>query len=77
MKLREVIGLNRLLEVACAECRARTPLDPNFFVSRRGLETSLDELRPHLVCPCCGSAEIGIAAVRPIGAAAVSQSEAH
>jgi len=76
LKLLEVIGLNRLLEVTCAECRARTPLDPSLFVSRRGLETSLDELERHLVCPCCGSAEIKIAAAKAIGPAAGSQSEA-
>ena len=65
MKLREVIDLNRLLEVSCGDCHARTPLDPTFFAKRRGFDATLGELRQQLVCPGCGSAEIEIAAVWP------------
>ncbi|MBI1361601.1 MAG: hypothetical protein GC155_15090 [Alphaproteobacteria bacterium] len=58
MKLADVIDLNRVLEVVCDECCQRTPLDPTFFVTRRGLAARIEDIGSTLVCPCCGSHDI-------------------
>jgi hypothetical protein len=64
MKLRVLVAQYRLIEVRCDECCAKTPLDPTFFLARRG-DIELERLREHLFCAACGSADITLTSVAP------------
>ena len=65
MDLNDVFAHRHLLEVACEECRTRTPLDPTLFASRHGLNTRLKDIEQSLVCPSCGSADIELLSQAP------------
>jgi len=69
MKLRELVVQGQLIEVCCDECRARTLLDPAFFLARRG-DIALRKLNEDLVCGACGSADVDL---KPYSAAPVRQ----
>jgi len=64
MKLLELIAAGQLIEVQCPQCRARTPLDPDFFFVRRG-DIDLKLLGEHLCCAQCGSPEVKLSAKGP------------
>jgi hypothetical protein len=68
MKLSELISQSRLIEVRCEKCRAKTPLDPAFFLARRG-DIDLGKLSRRLHCAQCGAAEIELASIKqtPLG----------
>jgi hypothetical protein len=68
MKLRDYVVRYCLIELRCGECHTHTPLDPAFFLARRGnIEAS--ELAKDMVCPACGSPDIRLEAVSPVQAA--------
>lgn len=64
MKLSDLIGRSRLIEVCCQDCRAKTPLDPAFFFNRRG-DIDLKDLRKRMYCAQCGSQDIAVAHCSP------------
>jgi hypothetical protein len=64
MTLRDLVVKSRLIELCCAECRSKTPLDPAFFLARRG-DIELRSLGDKLVCPACGSADIDLKSIGP------------
>jgi hypothetical protein len=64
MTLRDLVVRGQLVELCCAECRTRTPLDPAFFLARRG-DIELGSLGDTLVCPACGSADIDLRSLVP------------
>jgi ribosomal protein S27E len=63
VKLGELIGAGRLVEVQCQECRASTPLDPSFFLIRRG-DIELSRLGERVHCAQCGSSDIDLSAIQ-------------
>jgi len=64
VQLSELIAQGRLIEVRCQDCRAKTPLDPAFFLVRRG-DIDLGQLGKRIHCAQCGSSDIDVSAVRP------------
>lgn len=66
MKLRDVLDNDHLLLVECNDCNAKTPLDPAYFALRLGVDATIEDLAPALVCPVCGSADIGLGAHSPV-----------
>ena len=68
MKLRDYVVRYCLIELRCGECHSKTPLDPAFFLARRGNIDS-SELAQDLVGPACGSPDIELDAVSPVQSA--------
>jgi hypothetical protein len=64
MRLSQLIVGGRLIEVFCQECGAKTPLDPFFFIARRG-DIELGKLGECIYCAQCGSADIEIGSIKP------------
>jgi hypothetical protein len=76
MKLRDYVVRYCLIELRCDECHSHTPLDPAFFLARRG-NIDADELARDLVCPACGSPDIKLEPVSPVQAAIESRNTFH
>lgn len=66
MKLRDFLDNDHLLLVECDDCNAKTPLDPAYFALRLGIDATVEDLAPALVCPVCGSAEITLGVHSPV-----------
>jgi hypothetical protein len=66
MKLCDVLDHDRLLLVVCEDCTGKTPLDPAPFALRFGVHAGLSEIKPEIVCPMCGSAEIRLSTFSPV-----------
>ena len=64
MRLEELVVASVLIEIRCTDCDCRTPVDPAFFLARRG-NIALNELARHTVCPGCGSADITLCPCDP------------
>lgn len=62
MTLSETLIAGKIIGCVCASCIARTPLDPAFYMSRRG-DVSIENLRARLVCGACGSHDVDLIAV--------------
>lgn len=62
MRLSELIVNGELIEVRCHECRTKTPLDPGFFLARRG-DIEIGQLGESLHCAQCGSTDVEVKAV--------------
>ena len=65
MRLSDFVRRSQLLEICCGDCEAETPLDPSFFLARRG-DITVAELCHRLVCGGCGSGDINLAALAPL-----------
>lgn len=59
MRLEELVDAGQAMEIRCHECRSRTPVDPAFFLARRGNVDILD-LSRKMKCPGCGSSKIAL-----------------
>lgn len=66
MKIGELIGSHRLILCTCYDCGGRTPIDPSLPARTFGRSVDLEDLRTHLNCPVCGSADVDIGAYAPV-----------
>jgi hypothetical protein len=64
LRLSDFVRRSQLLEIRCDDCHAKTPIDPSFFLARRG-DIAVAELRSRLVSAGCGSGDIELAAFAP------------
>jgi len=64
MRLSDFLRRGQLLEIRCGDCRAKTLIDPSFFLARRG-DITAAELRRRLVCGGCVSGDIELVALVP------------
>ncbi len=60
--LSDLVKRNQFLDVRCTECGVSTPIDPDFFLTRRG-DIAINELKADLVCAGCGSSAIKLETV--------------
>ena len=64
MKLGETARTGKIIGCFCAACLAKTPLDPRFFLVRRG-DVEIEQLKSRVVCGGCGSKSIDLVSLEP------------
>ena len=66
MKFRDLLNNDQLILVVCQDCGAKTPVDPALSALEHGVDADIDNLRPELHCPVCGSSDVELRAHSPV-----------
>lgn len=64
MTLGEAVGSGQAIGCYCADCGAKTLLQPGFFLARRG-DIDVQDLVGEIVCGGCGSFSVKLVTGQP------------